>query len=97
MATVVDRYSLAAGKGSLVVRRTLYLPNFSTLSIQRTFCCVVALFFGSATKFSVYTTESASNSSPLWNLMRSEEHTSELQSLMRISFAVFCLQKNNIH
>src|SRR3546814_1068612 len=25
--------------------------------------------------------------------MRSEEHTSELQSLMRISYAVFCLQK----
>src|SRR3546814_4590046 len=29
---------------------------------------------------------------------RSEEHTSELQSLMRISYAVFCLHnKNNIH
>src|SRR3546814_1001534 len=27
--------------------------------------------------------------------MRSEEHTSELQSLMRISYAVFCLNKNN--
>src|SRR3546814_3298812 len=27
------------------------------------------------------------------NLERSEEHTSELQSLMRISYAVFCLQK----
>src|SRR3546814_10772952 len=26
---------------------------------------------------------------------RSEEHTSELQSLLRISFAVFCLQKHN--
>src|SRR3546814_1241147 len=26
-------------------------------------------------------------------LSRSEEHTSELQSLMRISYAVFCLQK----
>src|SRR3546814_1504950 len=26
---------------------------------------------------------------------RSEEHTSELQSLMRISYAVFCLNKNN--
>src|SRR3546814_8333055 len=26
---------------------------------------------------------------------RSEEHTSELQSLMRISYAVFCLQQNN--
>src|SRR3546814_518297 len=27
------------------------------------------------------------------NLCRSEEHTSELQSLMRISYAVFCLKK----
>src|SRR3546814_8922029 len=27
---------------------------------------------------------------------RSEEHTSELQSLMRNSYAVFCLQKKNI-
>src|SRR3546814_2149126 len=26
---------------------------------------------------------------------RSEEHTSELKSLMRISYAVFCLKKNN--
>src|SRR3546814_4114560 len=33
-----------------------------------------------------------------WNLimfLRSEEHTSELQSLMRISYAVFCLKQNN--
>src|SRR3546814_2528422 len=28
---------------------------------------------------------------------RSEEHTSELQSLMRISYAVFCLKKNKLH
>src|SRR3546814_3606954 len=28
---------------------------------------------------------------------RSEEHTSELQSLMRISYAVFCLTKNTYH
>src|SRR3546814_6381866 len=27
--------------------------------------------------------------------VRSEEHTSELQSLMRISYAVFCLKKTN--
>src|SRR3546814_3056766 len=27
------------------------------------------------------------------NISRSEEHTSELQSLMRISYAVFCLKK----
>src|SRR3546814_6624208 len=32
-----------------------------------------------------------------WNQnSRSEEHTSELQSLMRISYAVFCLQKKTL-
>src|SRR3546814_5795809 len=30
-----------------------------------------------------------------YTVIRSEEHTSELQSLMRISYAVFCLQKKN--
>src|SRR3546814_6289407 len=30
-------------------------------------------------------------------LQRSEEHTSELQSLMRISYSVFCLKKNTPH
>src|SRR3546814_1021049 len=30
-------------------------------------------------------------------MARSEEHTSELQSLMRISYAVFCLKKTKIH
>src|SRR3546814_4846880 len=29
--------------------------------------------------------------------VRSEEHTSELQSIMRISYAVFCLKKKNKH
>src|SRR3546814_9440207 len=29
-------------------------------------------------------------------VVRSEEHTSELQSLKRISYAVFCLKQNNI-
>src|SRR3546814_10279771 len=32
---------------------------------------------------------------PLSKLARSEEHTSELQSLMRLSYAVFCLKKKN--
>src|SRR3546814_10217890 len=31
----------------------------------------------------------------VWRRGRSEEHTSELQSLMRISYAVFCLKKKN--
>src|SRR3546814_2543434 len=37
----------------------------------------------------------------VWNASasapRSEEHTSELQSLMRISYAVFCLKKKTTH
>src|SRR3546814_9006993 len=32
---------------------------------------------------------------PFCGSSRSEEHTSELQSLMRISYAVFCLKKKN--
>src|SRR3546814_1989590 len=32
---------------------------------------------------------------PCYQRVRSEEHTSELQSLMRISYAVFCLKKKN--
>src|SRR3546814_4039809 len=39
------------------------------------------------------TTSPAPTSSEAPN--RSEEHTSELQSLMRISYAVFCLKKKN--
>src|SRR3546814_3982052 len=34
---------------------------------------------------------------PASRLARSEEHTSELQSLMRISYAVFCLKNKNTH
>src|SRR3546814_3102708 len=35
------------------------------------------------------------HASASWTVARSEEHTSELQSLMRISYAVFCLKKKN--
>src|SRR3546814_2352773 len=34
---------------------------------------------------------------PVLRPSRSEEHTSELQSLMRISYAVFCLKKKTTH
>src|SRR3546814_6798439 len=34
---------------------------------------------------------------PALAVVRSEEHTSELQSLMRISYAVFCLKTTNTH
>src|SRR3546814_7801162 len=38
---------------------------------------------------------SSGNSHDHSAVTRSEEHTSELQSLMRISYAVFCLKKKN--
>src|SRR3546814_14375617 len=38
--------------------------------------------------------ESPTPAPPGW---RSEEHTSELQSLMRISYAVFCLKKKKLN
>src|SRR3546814_11616665 len=38
---------------------------------------------------------SSSRPVPAARVERSEEHTSELQSLMRISYAVFCLNKKN--
>src|SRR3546814_6794099 len=37
------------------------------------------------------------NAGGLRDAKRSEEHTSELQSLMRISYAVFCLKKKTTH
>src|SRR3546814_3290576 len=39
---------------------------------------------------------SMSDSRPSWSFRRPEEHTSELQSLMRISYAVFCWQRKKL-
>src|SRR3546814_1888627 len=39
--------------------------------------------------------KSSLGKSCIGGIPRSEEHTSELQSLMRISYAVFCLKKKN--
>src|SRR3546814_6531744 len=42
-------------------------------------------------------TDFGDNAVARFRLTRSEEHTSELQSLMRISYAVFCLKKKNTY
>ena len=39
----------------------------------------------------------AGSDQPLYNEDRSEEHTSELQSQFRISYAVFCLKKKTLY
>src|SRR3546814_7143292 len=44
----------------------------------------------------VFTMMQGQYTTPALACARSEEHTSELQSLMRISYAVFCLKKKNI-
>src|SRR3546814_7353230 len=41
-------------------------------------------------------TRNCASCSPPPQPLRSEEHTSELQSLMRISYAVFCLKKKKV-
>src|SRR3546814_2869472 len=50
----------------------------------------IGLFFSDK---AAHTAQCLPNNSPN---IRSEEHTSELQSLMRISYAVFCLKKKRI-
>src|SRR3546814_7458914 len=77
--------------GMTAIRSTA--NGFHSISLNR--------FFGTRSKNSnMSTSGSALSSSALssvvtrFSSVRSEEHTSELQSLMRISYAVFCLKKN---
>src|SRR3546814_4634543 len=48
-------------------------------------------------QLSVQRVMAAEMSAQMKNYRRSEEHTSELQSLMRISYPVFCLKKKNTY
>src|SRR3546814_5517800 len=48
---------------------------------------------GSLEKFLDHVSKKLTGTDLLADISRSEEHTSELQSLMRISYAVFCLKK----
>src|SRR3546814_1685794 len=57
----------------------------------------ITLTFISALCISARCLSGADNRTPGKRLIRSEEHTSELQSLMRISYAVSCLKKKRTH
>src|SRR3546814_4560352 len=55
-------------------------------------------FFGIEIDAQVFGDQDFHENAPfLYFVIRSEEHTSELQSLMRISYAVFCLKKKIIN
>src|SRR3546814_5161635 len=85
-----------------MVRTSSTMPDASTT--LRTLGCTSAVNRALGNRLRSRTMAgSDAETSPSWSarsarieeIGRSEEHTSELQSLMRISYAVFCLKKKN--
>src|SRR3546814_1751853 len=89
-------YALAGGLGSsmmfsyISVSAFVFIDVYHFTPVQFSWlfgCNAAALIVAAQLNARVLRTVSA----------RSEEHTSELQSLMRISYAVFCLKKKTTH
>src|SRR3546814_5146305 len=70
-----------ACRPSHIYERSLSLATFRARTCSRAMCRPIA----SAMRVKAASTEAGAR--------RSEEHTSELQSILRISYAVFCLKK----
>src|SRR3546814_1238666 len=79
-ARLADGSHYAVGMGEL--SETILVRHTIFLLLERYFVMVVRSFAYAGQKDPMRTRDH-----------RSEEHTSELQSLMRISYAVFCLKK----
>src|SRR3546814_10547183 len=79
-----DRFVLSNGHGSMLQYALLHLTGFDLPMDQ-------------LKRFRQLHSKTAGHpeASETPGVERSEEHTSELQSLMRISYAVFCLKKKN--
>src|SRR3546814_7966251 len=90
MHTTQDRYHIAAQEDRCSPRTRLTIPGQLRASGGRAFQTVVHDL--SISGFSA----ASINRMHEGQLCRSEEHTSELQSLMRISYAVFCLKTKKI-
>src|SRR3546814_8668593 len=74
--------------------RSAFFPTFLAFLAGAFFTAFFAAFFAVAIDTSSIKSQFAEISAQIWKPpTRSEEHTSELQSLMRISYAVFCLKK----
>src|SRR3546814_1370340 len=100
IAARITVFSLALAGGVYLSvwhgRRVLALTRESRVS-DAMLPIVLGLFFIAYLAFMVLATSLEANLSLNTRYafpIRSEEHTSELQSLMRISYAVFCLKKN---
>src|SRR3546814_3878357 len=91
--TGLSKLPIQPGKGySITYDRPALAPKRPLVLYERSVCVTAwdsGYRLGSTMEFSGY--DSTLNRRRLD--ARSEEHTSELQSLMRISYAVFCLQK----
>src|SRR3546814_9466455 len=61
------------------------------------FTCAAKISAGSISAGGMCAAQGRARASAALSRKRSEEHTSELQSLMRISYAVFCLKKKTKH
>src|SRR3546814_5782247 len=81
-----------------VISQSLICLHRSSTGPSRKACSSL-VSFGAGCDSSWSQSGSPENSSPSKPTEpdRSEEHTSELQSLMRISYAVFCLKKKQTH
>src|SRR3546814_5189004 len=88
VAVIVLRGIMIAGGAALVTEYGWLLYVFAVFLV---FTGIKMLFAGDKPM------DVAGNPVVRWlsRHIRSEEHTSELQSLMRISYAVFCLKKKN--
>src|SRR3546814_9675418 len=78
----------SAGRAEILagpVSRLRWAGASVAVAAARTCTTLAAAGFGVGVAYAVITTDAGE--------VRSEEHTSELQSLMRISYAVFCLKK----
>src|SRR3546814_2116664 len=94
----------SGGTARACARAARIVPPWPMQTMSRPACCLVRVSMAAATrplrvaKLSPPGGTSAAGASQKWrHASRSEEHTSELQSLMRLSYAVFCLKKKKIY
>src|SRR3546814_1195614 len=78
----INKLSTGAAQALFWVYAAVMGLSMSTIFLAFTASSIATTFFATAAAFLG---------------LRSEEHTSELQSLMRISYAVFCLTTKNTH
>src|SRR3546814_8341129 len=78
----------AIGRGAAKKRRMLWIRGYGPINGRQSLGRSIAIEKAVLPRHPLQLPDTETNHG------RSEEHTSELQSLMRISYAVFCLQKN---